>query len=659
MPTATDDHLIVTGAPLALEAAADAGAAPRVTGTAYSGGPMSVARVGKVAIDLASLELPDRVPLLADHKADVGSVIGHATARVEGGRLTIEGTLSGTGPAAQQIRESAANGFRWRASVGVKGFALRRVGNGETALVNGQAVTGPLSITEGGRLYEVSVLALAADDTTELTISAAFHGGTNMSDEQPSLTYDDGQAAERERVAAIRRDCRRLEFPSLRARFEKIEGDAIEGGWDLARTREALMNVVSREMPAAPSQPTSLSGVGDLQPRAIEAALARSAGVSAETLEREYKPNVLEAADAIGHVGLVEALELAARHDGVNLPRRGSSPSESWIRAAASGVSLPGVLGNTLNKLLLDSFRRAGMVATTIARVRSVNDFKSRNAYRLTNSMEFEEVGADGNFTTGNMVETSRSNQASVYGKLIELSYQTIRNDDLGAFSMIPQALGQGAAQKLEKVVMTLLISNPNVTDRVAGADGEPSETTAAFFSDTWSNLQEGSDDALTLAGGVEAISEAAQKMKLQRDCWGEPIVARPRFLLVPPELGIIANQIVRSELLAASGSTDRTSVPTSNPYFGALDVLESPYLSLSTITGSSTTAWYLLSDPSILEAVELVFVDGVTAPQVETFSLSENPHKLCYTWRAHMDFGAALMEPRAIVKVTGVDASS
>jgi hypothetical protein len=52
-------------------------------------GVMRVPGWGDVAIDLAGLNAAGQVPLLADHDARVGGVVGHGEARVVDGRLIV------------------------------------------------------------------------------------------------------------------------------------------------------------------------------------------------------------------------------------------------------------------------------------------------------------------------------------------------------------------------------------------------------------------------------------------------------------------------------------------------------------------------------------------------------------------------------------------
>ena len=71
-------------APLKIEAAAS-GKRPKISILAYSGRVMPVGSHGDVVIDLAGLELPTSLTLLADHDNSINAVIGSGSPAVASG----------------------------------------------------------------------------------------------------------------------------------------------------------------------------------------------------------------------------------------------------------------------------------------------------------------------------------------------------------------------------------------------------------------------------------------------------------------------------------------------------------------------------------------------------------------------------------------------
>jgi len=174
MTSVATDNLLLAAPEVAIEAGGEP-KRPRISIVAYTGGVMRVPGWGDVAIDLAGLDASGQVPLLADHDARVGGVVGHGEACVVDGRLIVAGVMSGTGEAARQIVEMSAGGFSFQASVGVEPVEHERVAPGNKIEVNGRTLSSPrgFALVKQGRLREVSITPLGADPGTRVSIAAS------------------------------------------------------------------------------------------------------------------------------------------------------------------------------------------------------------------------------------------------------------------------------------------------------------------------------------------------------------------------------------------------------------------------------------------------------------------------------------------------------
>lgn len=156
---------IVLTAPLQL-AEGEGNALPaKFSGTAYSGG--FVPGYG-VVIDLATTTFAQKMPLLADH--DHSAILGVINeGNVANGKLSVAGLLFSdmAGSRAEQIAQFAQRGMPFQMSVGLFGFNEMYVRAGASVQVNGQEFPGPVTVLSGGKVREVSVVALGADPNTE------------------------------------------------------------------------------------------------------------------------------------------------------------------------------------------------------------------------------------------------------------------------------------------------------------------------------------------------------------------------------------------------------------------------------------------------------------------------------------------------------------
>ena len=123
---------------------------------------------------------------------------------------------------------------------------------------------------------------------------------------------------------------------------------------------------------------------------------------------------------------------------------------------------------------------------------------------------------------------------------------------------------------------------------------------------------------------------------------------------MVPSELYMLAKEICESQYVVSGANT---RVPQLNAVAGLLEVVQSPYLSNSTYTGNSKTAWYVLGGKDELPAFEVGFLKGQRVPSIEQGEISfdgdglaAETERLCY-----YDLGIGLIDPRGAVKATGV----
>jgi phage major head subunit gpT-like protein len=427
--------------------------------------------------------------------------------------------------------------------------------------------------------------------------------------------------------------------PMLVDDIEKLSAAAIDGGmsahdYDVQLLRiRANTNGTQRRSSRWGSD--SRSG-----PKVIEAAICLQHKLERETLEKSYDQATLNAAsDRYVHgLGLQELLLMAARENGYS----GSSARdiESVLRhafrpgsiaAEFSTLSLPGIFSSVANKFLLQGFNAVDTSWRTITAIRSVNDFKTVTSYSLTGDMEYAEIAPTGEIMHGKLGEESYTNQVKTYGRMFAISRQDIINDDLGALTRIPTKLGRGAALKLNKVFWTVFLSNANT-----------------FYTSGRGNISSGAGSAL----GSPGLAAASTKFKKQTDADGQPIAVTPKILLVPVELEITADELMTSTGFNTGGAATDAKVPNRNVWTNKYTVVSSPYLSDSTITGSSAVKWYLLADPNDVPVIEVAFLNGKETPTVEQADADFN--LLGVQFRGYHDWGVGQQDYRGAVRSEG-----
>ena len=102
-----------------------------------------------VVIDLAGLDIPSQtIPVRYEHKSHQG--VGHTEKIwIEGGEVLAEGVISRNTTWAQDVAQSAKNGFPWQASMGGPIHETEYVSQGHSVTVNGQSFEGELYVIPG------------------------------------------------------------------------------------------------------------------------------------------------------------------------------------------------------------------------------------------------------------------------------------------------------------------------------------------------------------------------------------------------------------------------------------------------------------------------------------------------------------------------------
>lgn len=675
------------------------GALKRFSMTAYTGGPMRVRSwADPVVLDLTGIQAGRASrPVLLGH--DPGEIVGHTDSiKVEGTNLLVEGVVSGAGEAARQVTESSAKGFPWQASVGAVPLRTEIVAKGAFAFANGQRFEGPVEIVRASRLKEVSFVPLGADDGTSAAVAAEQERVMNfaqwlaakgwdestLTDGQKKILQasfdaelaaadpkekdepapkakpakkakakkpvlagaadDEGDEPEVEaesdevespRLLIANETKRQIAIKRLTKGDEKIEAQAIEEGWTTERTE---LEVLRAKRPAIHAhQPRERKAEGQV----LEAALCMSHNVGRATMEKAYRPEVLEAASSrnyrgLGLQGLCYAVIAAA-----GMHAAAGQFNDDTIRAAfqadarlieADGLStmgLTGILSNIANKVLLEAYGSIYDPTPLFCAEVETKDFKTFTRYRLTGKGGFQKVGPDGELKTMSLKEAGFDNKVETTGAIIALTRADMINDDLGAFLRIPQVLGRASGTAKQEAVFTKLLAN-----------------TGTFFGSGNANYITGSTTNLSIA----ALTALEQKFLDQVDSNSKPVMIEPKVLLVPTSVKTLAQQLCADRLIVQGTST--TPEPSSNPHAGKFTPAWSPYLNNAAFTGYSATAWYLFANPADVAAMAIAFLTGRRVPTIESGMADFNT--LGMQWRGFFDFGVAFEDYRGAAKSKG-----
>lgn len=280
---------------------------------------------------------------------------------------------------------------------------------------------------------------------------------------------------------------------------------------------------------------------------------------------------------------------------GRDMLMRGGENARNWERPrvaaamlgrAANGVSdFPLILANLANKTLRDAYQAAPRTFTDFVREVTVSDFKTVTRAALGDAPVLKKISEAGEITSGTMGEASEQYALATYARMIPVTRRLIINDDLNAFSRIPQMFARRAAELEGDLVYGILTGN-----RVM-ADGK------ALFHADHGNLA-GAAAAINEAG----LSAARMGMREQKGINGALINVTPKYLIVGPEKETEAEKMLTTILANATGSV--------NVFAGRLELRVDPR-----ITGKQ---WFLSAEPAAIDTIELAYLEGQVGPVVE-----------------------------------------
>jgi hypothetical protein len=402
-----------------------------------------------------------------------------------------------------------------------------------------------------------------------------------------------------------------------------IQAQAIQNGWTPIKAEAEVIKATLPKGPAIHASSRDLGGDEDTLLRA--AATLHLAGDGAT--EKIYGERVAEGARRLGARSIIGICEAGLRMRGENVPRN----SHELLKASFSTLNLPGILGDSANKILQNEYRQLPSVARTTCRKLSASNFKTTTGYRLGANATFEELGDGGEIKHGTLDESSFTFKLATYAKMYALTRQTIINDDLDAFAQLPRIIARGGVMKLENAWATLLLSNPG-----------------SFFSAGNKNYISGVETALNMV----SLRSALALFRSSVDANGDPILNEPKYLLVPPELEIDAKQMVLGTTTLGDDNVIIYEKGNSNPFYKMVEPLVSPHLSNANITGNSDAAWYLWGNPADVAAMGVAYLDDMESPTFETSDSDFNT--LGMQFRGFFDFAVCMIESQGAVKSKG-----
>lgn len=265
---------------------------------------------------------------------------------------------------------------------------------------------------------------------------------------------------------------------------------------------------------------------------------------------------------------------------------------------AMSTDLFPKLFADSLDRQLYGAYTAAPVTWSNYIRRGVVNDFREVKRFATTGIRGLLDIVPElDEHKRRTQAETEYKYAVARYAAGFAVSFETMINDDLGAFQRLPQDLAQSARDTEEYLATKLW----------AGATG----LNTAFYTSGNANILT-SNPALTRA----SLQDAITLLMKRTDERGNPIVVTAVELVVGPGLALQAQEIINATEYRVVGADGNVTIISGNGVAANLRVNTNFWLP-TVATSNADTTWAVFANPTSTArpAGELGFLRGYEAP--------------------------------------------
>lgn len=253
------------------------------------------------------------------------------------------------------------------------------------------------------------------------------------------------------------------------------------------------------------------------------------------------------------------------------------------IHEAVHPTAFPLVTGKLLSKKMMDAYIAAPTIGDKL-----VETFTSKleidRIPGFSTGGAIEQVEPGGPYQhTGVIEEKWVQVVGKKYGKILDITEETLMFDQTGQIIRRAGMIGRDAAVYREKMIMNTIQDITNYEAWYVGNAAGTSATQTTLYSTSTTAPHRTSNQITNALVNHTDINAAVLLLGLMQDEKGDPIVAGPKILLVPLALDMVANSIYKSTVIIGGANAQP------NPFAGRFGVLSSPYLD-----AQQSAYWYL-----------------------------------------------------------------
>lgn len=319
----------------------------------------------------------------------------------------------------------------------------------------------------------------------------------------------------------------------------------------------------------------------------------------------------------------------------------GANPQEFGLQANEGMYNVTGMFSNILYDAANVMLRRSYAEANTtfdawMKRAADINDFRTVHRVIGGELPDPQAVPENGEFSETTIADGRESYKLDVWGERFSIAWQTILNDQLGAFTEIPMKQGRAMRRKQNRLAYQVLKDNPTMSDT-----GALFNSTAVTSTGGHANLTSGAGSP-SVATLNSLYSKMAQAPGLNT---GVFLGLEPAYIIAPPALRGTVLNLLQSNADPASNNANSRNIWENN-----LKPVIDVELSAASTSGSDT-AWYLASDWRDCDTIEYAYLSGMASP---AFDSQPDFRRLGIAFRVYIAFAVKAIDWRGLQRHAG-----
>lgn len=286
---------------------------------------------------------------------------------------------------------------------------------------------------------------------------------------------------------------------------------------------------------------------------------------------------------------------------------------EYEIREAMTTSDFPLMFADVTDRQMLASYQAIVPEWRKYMRVGKVNrlyPWIGGKRFAISNSgMYLGQVGEKGEYLALKKTEVKHDVYAKKYGNQVDISWEAVIADKLGALKNTPAEFAWLAANTEHYNAVNLYANDLNILGSHAAGD---------LYDDTTVGEINANTRPLTIANLEASVAD----MQAFRHPSGQPMRNKPKYLVVSDGgLEFTARQILTSankQWVELGGAGGPLPYPTANVIANyGLELIVDPWLSIAGLDGFTANTWYLFADPNNIAAIECDYLEGHERPEI------------------------------------------